>query len=409
MEMKVSPQMVGTTEVLTRRKKTALDWAGLIFQILVWIFLVLTIIAAARKKKKEEGQERDNKVFGKDDGDIAIYILFLIIYIAYLIIEFCSTTCSYLVHKSSNEAIYDRMQRIFSTHPEIIFHCECFHYQYRKTREGKPYKERVTTYREDYSMPYFSSRDISGLFILNCNKEVVKNKSFIQLQLLNEINFADYISYMDYEATRSDFYMRNRPRDYYMNYNEKRIIPNFTEYNLVSIGNQDSGMVNICIFIVATLLTCAELYKCFIDKKCVQQRFTVRKIISTRYDLNGPENNEKYQYYMPALDLQDQQHTYESQEYNYLNNDYKPDLPTMEELERAEQYKDKIPNYEIENYNTLNGDVKVGVVRDDPSYQSNNFSDEIPPGCAEKDKQYLDQFAAKFGEEGLMKYPSFDN
>ena len=112
---------------------------------------------------------------------------------------------------------------------------------------------------------------------------------------------------------------------------------------------------------------------------------------------------------MPALDLQDQQHTYESQEYNYLNNDYKPDLPTMEELERAEQYKDKIPNYEIENYNTLNGDVKVGVVRDDPSYQSNNFSNEIPPGCAEKDKQYLDQFAAKFGEEGLMKYPSFDN
>jgi hypothetical protein len=396
------PPMGPTTEVISRRKKTSLDYACIVFQIIVYLAFILLIIASIRKTKN------------LNDERSTAYALFVIIYIIYLVVEFYSSSCSYLIHKSSAEGIYQKMHRIFSTHPEIIFHCENYHFEYTRNyqQRGNPknvQKRKVVTYREDYSMPYYSSRDISGLFILNCQKEVVQNKAYIQLELLEEINFADNISYMDYERVRSDFYMRNRPRDYYMNYNEKRIIPNFTEYNLVSIGNQDSGMVNICIFIVATLLTCAELYKCFLDKKCVQQRFTVRKIISTRYDLNGPENNEKYQYYMPALDLQDQQHTYESQEYNYLNNDYKPDLPTMEELERAEQYKDKIPNYEIENYNTLNGDVKVGVVRDDPSYQSNNFSDEIPPGCAEKDKQYLDQFAAKFGEEGLMKYPSFDN
>ena len=407
MEMNISPKVVGTTEVLTRRKKTALDWAGYVFQVLVWIFLILTIIAGAGSKGK--GKDRDNEVFGNDDGDIAIYILFLIIYVAYLIIEFCSTSCSYLMNKSTNEAIYDRMQRIFSTHPEIIFHCECYHYQYRRTRDGKHYKERITTYREDYSMPYYSSRDISGLFILNCDKELVKNKSFIQLQLLNEINFADNISYMDYEATRSDFYMRNRPRDYYMDYNEKRIIPNFTEYNLVSIGKQGSNFINIGIFILATLLTCAEIYKYLIDKKCVFQRFTVRKILSTRYDLNGPENNELYQYYMPALDLQAQQYTYQPQEYNYLNNDYEPDLPTQEDIERAAQYNDRVPKYEIENYSSLNGDIKVGVVKDEEKNKSNNYSNEIPPGCAEKNREYLEQFAKKYPEEGLMKYPSFDN
>ena len=407
MEMKISPEMVGTTEVLTRKKKTVLDYVGLVFQVLVWIFLILSIIGGAGSKGDDEN--RKNHVYGENDGDIAIYILFVIIYVVYLIIEFCSTTCSYLMHKSSNEAIYDRMQRIFSTHPEIIFHCECFHYQYRRTQDGRHYKERDTTYREDYSMPYYSSRDVSGLFLLNCDKEVVKNKSFIQLELWKEINFADNISYMDYEATRSDFYMRNRPRDYYMDYNEKRIIPNFTEYNLVSIGNQDSGLINIGIFVLATLLTCAELYKCFIDKKCVPQRFTVRKIISTRYDLNGPEYNARYQSFMPALDLQNQQYTYQPQEYNYLNNDYNPDLPTQEELERAGQYGDKIPNYEIENYTSFGGDIKVGVVKDDPNNISKNESNEIPPGCAEKDKEFIDQFAAKYGEEGLMKYPSFDN
>ena len=406
MEIKMSPEMVGTTEVLTRKRKTALDWAGLVVQVLVWIFLILVIIAGAGSKDK--GENRENEVFKKDDTDIAFYVIFVIIYVIYLIIEFCSTTCSYLMHKSSNEAIYDRMQRIFSTHPEIIFHCECFHYQYRRTQDGKHYKERVTTYREDYSMPYYSSRDVSGLFLLNCNKEIVKNKSFIQLELLKEINFADNISYMDYEATRYDFYMRNRPRDYYMDYNEKRTIPNFTEYNLVSIGNQKNKFINIGFFVLATLLTGAEIYKYYLDKKCVPQRFTVRKIISTRYDLNAPEYNARYQSFTPALDLQNQQYTYQPEEYNYLNNDYNPDLPTQEELERAGQYDDKIPNYEISNYPSFDGDNKVGIVKDDPSYKSKNESNEIPPGCAQKDKEFIDQFAAKYKEEGLLKYPSFN-
>ena len=100
--MKISPEMVGTTEVLTRKKKTALDWVGLVFQVLVWIFLILAIIGGAGSKGDDE--HRENKVYGNKDGDIVIYILFVIIYVVYLIVEFCSTTCSYLMHKSSNEA-----------------------------------------------------------------------------------------------------------------------------------------------------------------------------------------------------------------------------------------------------------------------------------------------------------------
>ena len=338
-------------------------------------------------------------------------------YFVYLVLEFCSPTSKYLCNKSTDQGMYEKMGRHFRTPPEIRFHCECYHYRtvHYTTRDKDGHvhhhtrTEKVVTYRETYSLPYYSERDVSGLFYLNCDAAYIRKKHYIKLELKEEINFADNISYMDYENTRSDFYMRNRPRDYYMDYNEKRIIPNFTSYNLVRIGNQDSGFVNIGFFVLATLLTCGELYKCFVDKKCVPQRFTVRKIISTRYDLNAPEYNERYQYFMPALDLQNQQLTYQPQEYNYLNNDYNPDLPTQEDLERAGQYGDKVPNYEIENYTSFGGDVKVGVVKDDPSYQSQNYNNEIPPGCAEKDKEFIDQFAAKYGEEGLMKYPSFDN
>ena len=394
----MSPEMIPTTEVLSRRKKTFLDYTCMFFQGLVLVFFVLVIIFGAGKSHKNI--EKNDEIF---------YVLFIIIYIVYMILEFCSSSCSYLMHKSSSMGIYDNIYRLVSTHPEIIFHCETYHYEYRRNYRQpgnqRPSKQRVTTYREDYPLPYYSSRDISGLFALNCDKNVVQNKAYIQLELLEEINFADSISYMDYEAARSDFYMRNRPRDYYMDYSERRHVPGLTQYNLVKLGNAEPIYVNIGFFILATIFMCAEFYKCQIDKLCVPQRFIIRKIISTRYDLNIPRFQQQYQYFMPALDLYNQQYTYKPEDYTYLNNNYQADYPTQEELERAGQYSSKVPDYQIQSYSYVNGDIKVGVVKNDPSYCSANYSSEIPPSCVEKNKQCIQQFEQKYEEEGLMKYP----
>lgn len=403
--MEFTPEMIPTTEVISRRKKTPLDYVCLVFQALVIIALILLIAAASSKTSNNKKDDNNFHANG-----VIVYVVFVLVYIIYIVLEFCSSSCSYLMHKTSSMGIYDKMQRIFYTHPEIIFHCETYHYEYRgnydNRRGQRPTKQKIVTYREDYSMPYYSSRDISGLFVLNCDKEVVQNKAYIQLELIEEINFADNLSYMDYEAVRSDFYMRNRPRDYYMTYYEKRIIPGLSQFNLVKIGNTEPFMVNICFFILSTIFICAEFYKCYVDKLCVPQRFTIRKIISTRYDLNAQQYQERYQYFMPALDLHNQQYTYQPQEYNYLNNDYNVDLPTKDDLAKAEQYSSKIPDYQIQSYTCFNGDIKVGVVKDDPSYCSANFSSDLPPGCQEKDKEFIDQFAQKYGEQGLMKYPS---
>ena len=402
--MEFTPEMIPTTEIMTRRKKTPLDYACMVFQALVLIALILLIIAAAGQQKTFDKK--------KDESDSIVYVVFVLIYIVYIVLEFCSTSCSYLVHKTSSMGRYDKMKRLISTPPEINFHCETYHFEYRggnydpRGRRNQPVKQKVITHREDYSMPYYSARDISGLFVLNCDKEVVSNKAYIQLQLLQEINFADDISYMDYERIRNDFYMRNRPRDYYMDYYEKRIIHGLSQYNLVRIGDKEPIFVNIGFFILATIFACAEFYKCYVDKLCVPQRFTIRKIISTRYNLNQQNYQEKYQYFMPALDLYKDQSTYQPQDYNYLNDDYNVDLPTQEDLERAKQFSDKVPDYQIQSYSYVNGDIKVGVVKDDPSYCSANYSTDIPPECKEKNEEYIKQFADKYGEEGLMKYPS---
>lgn len=401
MEMSLSPEMIATTEIISRRKKTTLDYACIVFQVLVILSFVFLIIAGAGEKAQ---------IFGKNNSSI-LYVIFVLVYIVYIILEFCSTSCNYLIHKTSSEGINEKMHRIILAHPEIIFHCENYHFEYNRNYNQRgnnraPQKRKVITYREDYSLPYYSSRDISGLFILNCQKEVVQNKAYIQLELLEEINFADNISYMDYERIRSDFYMRNRPRDYYMDYYEKRHVPGLNKLNLVKLGNNEPFLVNICFFILATIFMCAEFYKCYVDRLCVPQRFSVRKLISTRFDLNAPQIQEHYQYFMPALDLHNQQITYQPEDYNYLNNNYNLDYPTKEELESAEQYSNKIPNYEIQSYSYVNGNIQVGVVKNDPSYCSANYSSNIPPSCVEKNKECIDQFAQKYGEEGLMKYPS---
>ena len=38
---------------------------------------------------------------------------------------------------------------------------------------------------------YYSERDVSGLFYLNCDKAMVKQKRFIKLKLKEESNFSD--------------------------------------------------------------------------------------------------------------------------------------------------------------------------------------------------------------------------
>lgn len=64
-----------------------------------------------------------------DDKDIQTSIGVSIgLYILYLILEFCSGTCRYLLNKRSNEGIKAKMGQLFKSRPEIRFYVECYHY-----------------------------------------------------------------------------------------------------------------------------------------------------------------------------------------------------------------------------------------------------------------------------------------
>ena len=325
-----------------------------IFQVLSWASLGVSVFFLCTKK-----------------GSPAIFASFGVFYIVYIILEFCSVTAKYLCNKSSNQGMYEKMGVHFMTPPLINFHCECYHYETVTTTttdsEGNTHTSttttRVTTYRETYSMPYYSSRDVSGLFLLNCDKAIAQSKYYIKLELVEEINFADAISVYDYEREKAAFWRRNRFRDAHFDFRESRTIPRMKHHNLVRLHNKESCMVNFFWFFLFILLTFGEFYKLYFDSCCIFQRFKVRKLVSTRYDLNQPV----YQVLVPQIDLISQQYQYDQQYYNYKNDNYDVQLPTEEELAAASQYQNRVPDYQISS----GGDFQQGVIIDKPGYDYN--------------------------------------
>ena len=106
----------------------------------------------------------------------------------------------------------------------------------------------------------------------------------------------------------------------------------------------------------------AEIYKLLFNCLCLHLKFKVRKLVSTRYNLNQP----KYQAFNPQIEIYEERDTLEEDCYynNFLDEDNIPMLPTEVELRIAQQYKDNIPDYKI---TTEEENMKAGIVIDDPN------------------------------------------
>jgi hypothetical protein len=143
-------------------------------------------------------------------------------------------------------------------------------------------------------------------------------------------------------------------------------------HNLVKMTAHEPCTVNYFFFFLFTILTFSEFYKSYVNSFCVYQKYKVRKLVSTRYDLNQPT----YQTFVPQLNLISQTYDYTSEYYNYVNPQYNVNLPTQEELERAKQYQSKIPDYQI---SSAGGEMQAGVIIDNPGYSSYNANE--PPAA----------------------------
>ena len=300
--------------------------ALIISQILIWIILVYT-------------------VFNPD-----FYPLLIFAYILYVILELCSPTSLFLLNKKSTNSLYNKLKEIFSSHPVLQLNVSCYHIEKRTekttTKEGKEItreiEERKETYRERRDFGYYSFRDVSGLFRIDLDNEVFRNKIYIKLTLDTMISFADAISYYDYQTFKNNFIFENQRRDKQMDFKENFYIDNLSKNNLIKIKNEEPYYINYFCFLICTLLTLALPYEIMLNNISIEGKYQIRKLISTRYNLNDPVYDGMYGNSIPAIKLGNDTFNFNTYDYGYYNTNAEINLPTEEEIENAKKYEDNI-------------------------------------------------------------------
>ena len=217
-----------------------------ILQVIIWIGAIgLLYIDFYEKSEVFEDVEYISP------GALLIAIFEGIFYIWYVILQFCSPTFSFLIHKRSDSNIFEKMKTLFHTYPTIQFVCECYHYETKVVVSTdsnghvstRTETVRVVTLTATKIFNYYSSRDVSGLFKLNYDKSVIKDKFYVKLELLTNIDFADAVTYSDYVKERDEFQDENRHYDTFMDFYQNNIINGLTSYNLINLTkNNPCGM-----------------------------------------------------------------------------------------------------------------------------------------------------------------------
>ena len=267
-------------------RKIYLDVFGWLFTFTLWGLLLSIIIINSTE------EDRWSKIR-------TLLIIFLCLYILYLIIEFCSSTSKFLCNIKNKETIKNEIRRLFNTSPRITFFAECYHYEtytYTTTDERgnniqKTDTRKVITYNTSSQFNYRSVKDVSGEVPLRLDENILEKKYYLKLELRKQIDFEDINSKNDYENQKNNFYQINKVRDEYMDFSESWDLPGIITNNLVKISDKGKFPVNFGLFFIFTLLTFVEFYKLFINSVSIDKIFTIKKIISTRNDLNNQENN----------------------------------------------------------------------------------------------------------------------
>jgi hypothetical protein len=312
-------------------------------QLLVWGLIGYLIISAGMKQ-----QDLESPI-------IAVSVTYLI----YLISAFCSPMCSYLFHKHGADSIHHVMQNLFYNPPVITWHIQCYHYETRTstTKDSKGHRRthtsrhKVITYTEREQFNFYTWRDISGVFLLDAHKVFKsENKKYIKLALDTDFEFGDDLTRMDYQRQKDNFYFRNRWRDVHCSISETRTIPGFNSYNMIRISQQKASCVSGYTFILFTFLPFVELYKLYVDSFCVEQDYTIKKVISTRYDLTHQDHCTQWVQYVPTLVIFNQPQVAFNEIPKPMHQN--PVLPSLEEINQAKQFNTSISfqNQPVEVY-----------------------------------------------------------
>lgn len=283
----------------------------------------------------------------------------------------CSETRKYLYNLNYNDTIKDKMLSIYKMLPEIKATCECYHYKRVKHTEtddnGRKHTyyedEKVVSASGEFNFEFCSCRDVSGLFSLGEN---ISKKTFLQLELEEEINFEEDGSYSDYSKGEKELYNKYRSKDKYFDTNEIKKIKGLTHHQLLFLGNGCSCFFKLPFFVFLTIIPFAEFFKICLNSSSLYKNFTIRKVVSSRNDLSSPTFNEKYDSFNPQIDIISNQIIIEPNIFIYTNYSLLKNNPQpIESTNKLEQDNNQIKNSDnFEDYN-VNKEEETDDIKED--------------------------------------------
>lgn len=245
-------------------------------------------------------------------------ILFSVFLLIYYITQFCSSSCSYLFHRTETASVYNYMENMFYRPMYKVMHIQCFHYETRTYSDRdsngnttiRTESVRVNTHSATERYYYISWRDISGKFDLDVSGAMTQHeRPFVKFHLGLIMQLAEDGTQGDFEHQKYSFIARNN-WDVHYDFSERLELDGYNEHTLVRVSDYNPPCFSSFWFIFFTLLTMVEFYKFYMDKFCIVQRFDIVKVVSSRQDLNAPQYVQQYITFAPCIIYMNEVHNY---------------------------------------------------------------------------------------------------
>jgi len=226
----------------------------------------------------------------------------------YYINAFFSPQLQYLINSVDSSEIYSDINKLFRAAPRITFSMVSYHYVNTGLKRSMSLRQSIRKNGEKkissrivQNFKFASWRDVSGAFqIRQSNGEQKNDINYIKLQLKYSINFANDGTKEDFINVRKKFKESSR-KDAHCNYNEEFVVDDFTDTFMVQVNDEAPCGISSKYYVIWSIFTFHALYTMYVDRFCHEQEFVVRKLISTKRDLNKQEIAKELSSYDPKM------------------------------------------------------------------------------------------------------------
>jgi len=351
MERPLNPRASIINRSPLELKRMTLSLINLLLQASVLI-LISEISLNASSVYDDKNTDLNMKSYSKDEF-LKVIITFIVIYVVYIGFALFSAEFKLILKIKETQSIFEKLKAYIEKPIKITLNTFSFKYvsepkSFKKFKKGK--MKKIISYFEKEKLNFLSCRDITGPIDLDSEHLSKSNKRiWINLKLKLEYEIADDLSFKDINTQKDFIISRNRKKDIHMDFFEEKSISQFEPNVIVHQGEEENFFINKYFYLLFTfIIPVIEIYKIYLNSKIKYYELTIRKVISTRYNLKEPEFDGKYAFKDPKLISKEKEQKFEN--FAFLNQRIYEN-PTIEEIKSAriinENLIKKIRDYNI--------------------------------------------------------------